>query len=100
MGSLPYEAEHRLSRAKASKCKLVDNSELVRAVDGKFTGGEDCSPQLTGQLLEARRQIHRRTDAGEVQTVAAADIAVQNFAHMQGQTEAQRVEPPNLYLFR
>jgi len=49
-------------------------------------------PQPTGQLLHASRQIDGLADAGEIETVAAADIAVKDLAQMQRQPEPQPVE--------
>jgi len=39
--------------------------------------------QLAGQLFHARGKIDRRTDAGEIESIAAADIAVKHIADMQ-----------------
>ena len=49
-------------------------------------------PQPTGQLLHASRQIDGLADAGEIETVAAADIAVKDLAQMQRQPEPDRVK--------
>ena len=46
-------------------------------------------PSLAGDLFQPRRQIDRGTDAGEVEPVAAADIAVENSPDMQGDAEAK-----------
>ena len=67
---------------EAGKIEPADRAEMVRAMPREFFRGEDHASQAAGELLDARRQIHRRTDAGEVQTVAAADVAVQHLAHM------------------
>ena len=49
-----------------------------------------CS--LAGDLFQPRRQIHRRADAGEVEPVAAADIAVENSPDMQRDAEAKPLD--------
>src|SRR5258707_1127383 len=48
---------------------------------------EDRAPESRGQLLDARREVHRRADTGEVQSVPATDIAIENAAEMERQSE-------------
>ena len=45
-------------------------------------GREHGLAELAGQFLQTRRKIDRWADAGEIQTVAASDIAVQHVAKM------------------
>ena len=45
--------------------------------------------QTAGDLFEPRRKIDRRTDAGEIEPIAAADIAVQDVSDMQRDAEAK-----------
>ena len=49
------------------------------------------SPELRGDLFQPRRKIHRRPDAGEIEAVAAADIAVHHLADVQREPEADRI---------
>src|SRR5260370_326990 len=70
------------------EAECADRSKFVRAVAREFSRSEEDSPQLSRQLLDARREVYRRADAGEIQTISAADIAVQNLAQMQRQAEA------------
>ena len=44
---------------------------------------------LAGDLFQPRREIDRGADAGEVEPVAAADIAVENSSDMQRDAEAK-----------
>ena len=52
---------------------------------------DDRLAELRRDLLQPRREIDRRPDAGEIEPVAAADIAVQHLADVQRQPEADRV---------
>src|ERR1035437_10299944 len=57
----------------------------------EFGGQNDRSPKAGGELFEPRCEVHRRADAGEIQPVTAADIAVEHFAKMERQTKAYAV---------
>jgi hypothetical protein len=46
----------------------------------EFTGGEDCAAQLAGQLLDAGGTVDGWTNASEIKSIAAADIAVEDIA--------------------
>ena len=48
--------------------------------------------QPAGDLLQPRGEIDGGTDAGEVEPVAAADIAVQNLPDMQRDAEAEALD--------
>src|SRR5215470_14027389 len=84
-----FEAKHELRRAEAGKSELAECGELTPAMLCELTGSQDPAPQLAGQLFDARGEIDGRTNAGEVEPIAAADIAVQDIADVQGQAEAQ-----------
>src|SRR5271167_726100 len=84
-----FEAEHPLCRAKAGKGEFTKGGEFVGAMLRELIGGENRSPQLTGQLFNARGKIDSRTNAGEIEPIAAADIAVKDIADVQRQAEAQ-----------
>ena len=47
--------------------------------------------ELRRDLLQPRREIDRRPDAGEIEPVAAADVAVQHLADVEREAEADRV---------
>ena len=49
----------------------------------EFSGQNDRSSQAGRELLEPRREVYGRADAGEIQPVTAADIAVEHLAEMQ-----------------
>src|SRR6202035_1248769 len=84
-----FEAKHELRRAKAGKGELAECGELAPAMLCELAGSQDPAPQLAGQLFDARGEIDGRTDAGEVESIAAADIAVEDIADVQGQAKAQ-----------
>jgi hypothetical protein len=83
------EAEDQLGRAKAGKGEFAERGKFAWAVTREFIGGEDRAPQLAGQLFDACGTIDRGTNTGEIETIAAADIAVKNIADVQRQAEAQ-----------
>src|SRR5260221_1373886 len=86
---LVAEAERRLRRAEPGEGEFADRDELGAAVTGELARGKNDSAEPGGQLLDARREVHRRPDRGEVETVAATDIAVEDLAEMQRQAETQ-----------
>jgi len=63
---------------------------MVRTIFGEFLRCQHGTSQAAGELLEPRRQIYRGADAGKVQPVAAADIAVEHVAQMKRQSKAHR----------
>ena len=52
-------------------------------------------PGCAGQFFTPRRQVHARADTGEIEPVAAADIAVQHLAEMQGEAKALAIAALN-----
>src|SRR5262245_61689674 len=80
-------AEDGLLRGKPSEREVPDRLEIRPAVTREFVGGEDHSAQFAGELLEPRGQIYRGANAGEIQPVAAADVAVQDVADVKRQSE-------------
>ena len=56
---------------------------------GERGRGHEVAPEIARQRLEARGQVDRRADRGEVQAPGAADVAVQDVAQMQRQAIAQ-----------
>jgi hypothetical protein len=53
------------------------------AMSGKSLGGHNGSFLLRSDLFQPSRQIDARSDAGKVQPVSAANVAVENFTQMQ-----------------
>ena len=86
---LILETEDRLRCAEPGKREFAECREFTRAVAGKFSRGEDGASELAGQLFDARCKIDRGPDAGEIEAIAAADIAVEDIADVQCQAEAQ-----------
>ena len=70
---------------------LSEAAELIRKVAGKIRRRYDRFAELGRDLFQPRRKIHRRADAGEVEAVAAADIAVHHLADMEREPEAYRL---------
>ena len=46
----------------------------------EIRGRDDGSLEPCGQLLETRGEVHRRSDASEIEPVARTDIAVHHLA--------------------
>src|SRR5262249_23153967 len=80
-------AEDGLPRGKSREREVPDRLEIRSAVTREFVGGEDHSAQFAGELLEPRGQIYRGANAGEIQPVSAADVAVQDVADVKRQSE-------------
>src|SRR6516165_2260003 len=55
---------------------------------GERGRSQHCAAEPAGQLFEARDEVDGRPDAGEIEPVAAANIAVKHLADMQSQPEA------------
>jgi hypothetical protein len=64
-----------LGRAEAGEAELAESGEFVRAATREFAGGEDRASELAGQLFNACGTVDGRANAGEIEPVAAADIA-------------------------
>jgi len=62
---------------------LAESGEFVRAATREFPGGEDRASELAGQLFNACGTVDGRANAGEIEPVAAADIAVEDIADVQ-----------------
>src|SRR5262249_10312295 len=58
---------------------------------GEFVRSENRAAQFAGKFLEPRGQIHSGTDAGKIQTVSAAYVAVQYLPNVQRQSKTHRV---------
>src|SRR6187200_288981 len=84
------QAEHRLRRRKARHGALAELRELLRQVGGELRRSDDRLAELRRDLLQPRREIDRRPDAGEIEPVAAADIAILHLADVQREAEADR----------
>src|SRR5258707_10225587 len=59
---------------------------------GKSFRSHDRAIEPAGDFLQPRRKIDGGTDTGEIEPVAAADIAVQNSPDMQCDTEAEALD--------
>src|SRR5262249_23837521 len=81
------DAEDGLLRGKSREREVPDRLEIRPAVTREFVGGEDHSAQFAGELLEPRGQIYCGANAGEIQPVSAADVAVQDVADVKRQSE-------------
>src|SRR4051794_19747193 len=74
---------------KARDRKLTEIAPAAAADAGKAFRGHHRATEPARDLFQPRRQIDRRADAGEVEPVAAADIAVENSSDMQRDAEAK-----------
>src|SRR5258705_3490174 len=59
----------------AGKHELAHRPQRSLAMARESVRREDGLAELAGQFLQTRRKIDRWADAGEIQTVAASDIA-------------------------
>ena len=57
---------------------------------GECGGRDNRFAELGGNLFQPRGEIHRRADAGEIEAIAAADIAVHDLADVKRKPEAYR----------
>src|SRR6266568_1931357 len=76
--SLVREPKNQLRRAKSGKAEFAECRKFARAVAREFFRGDDRAPEPAGQLFDARGKIDGGTDAGEIEPIAAADIAVEH----------------------
>src|SRR5262249_9208635 len=77
---------------KSREREVSDRLEIRPAVTREFVGGEDHSAQFAGEVLEPRGQIYRGANAGEIQPVSAADVAVQDVADVKRQSETHAAD--------
>ncbi len=75
------------SSAKPATAEATDLHQIVRTVFCELLRRHNAAPQLARQFFQARGQIDRRTDAREIEPVAAADIAVKNVADVERESE-------------
>src|SRR6516225_1411741 len=80
-----------MCRGEAGEGEIADWSERARAMAREILGGEDAAAQAARELLQPGREIHRRTDAGEIEPAGAADIAVEHLAQMKREAESHRL---------
>src|SRR6516225_6458881 len=80
-----------MGRGEAGQREIADGSELVRTMAGEILGGEDAAAEAARKLLQPGREVHRRTDAGEIEPAGAADIAVEHLAQMKCEAESHRL---------
>src|SRR5262249_31511216 len=60
-------AEDGLLRGKSREREFPDRLEIGSAVTRELVGGEDHAAQFAGKLFEARGQVYRGADAGEIE---------------------------------
>src|SRR3984893_15122538 len=73
--------------------KFAEIGPVAWAGAGKRLRGHHCARQPAGNLFQPRGEIDRRSDAGEVETAGAADIAEQDAPDMQRHAEAKAFAP-------
>ena len=83
------QPEYQLRCVKAGQPEFTERGEFFRAVAREFTGSEDRVAQLGGQLFDPGGTIDGWTNASEIKSIAAADIAVEDIADVQCQAEPQ-----------
>ena len=70
--------------------KVPKGSSAASTSPAKVAGDEQVAPQLRVQGLDPGGEVDGRPDGGEVEPVAGADIAVADFAQVQGHAAAGR----------
>src|SRR6516225_5071644 len=85
-------AEDGLLRRKSREREFPDRLEIGFAVTREFVGGEDHAAQFAGELFEARGQVYRGADAGEIEPVSAADVAIQDVADVKRQSKTHAAD--------
>src|SRR5262249_32690991 len=88
------EAIDRLRLAEASERKLTERHDSGRAMARELSGEDGRSFLVARQPLQACRQVYRRPDAGKVEPVRGADIAVEHIADVQGDAVARACTGP------
>src|SRR5689334_25109463 len=86
------QAVDALRPREASDRKFAKSAPAAAADAGKALGGNDGAAQQAGELLQAGGEIDRRSNTGEVEPRAAADIAVEDRADMQRDAEAEALD--------
>src|SRR3954453_6307096 len=77
---------------KAGDRKFAKVAPQRRTGLRKTRRGDDRAAETARDLFQPCRQIDRRSDAGEVEPVAAADIAIQDAPDMQRHAEAKALD--------
>src|ERR1700738_2195171 len=72
--------------------KFAEIAPAAGAYAGNACGAHEGAMQPAADLLQPRREIDGGADAGEVEPVAAADIAVEDFSDVQRHPEAKALD--------
>src|SRR3984885_1123341 len=86
------QAVDALGLGKTGDRKLAEVRPFALADPGESSRRYDGAMEPAGDFFQPRRQIDGGTDAGEIEPVAAADIAEQNFSDMQRHPEAKALD--------
>ena len=85
------QPENGLRFAKSREFEVAQRDEFFRHMARESRRGDDGSPKTGGDFLQPRGAIDGRTDAGEVEPRARANIAVERVADVQRESEAERL---------
>src|SRR5690242_14005071 len=85
-------SKHRALLCRAGQGECAERLETFGAVPRELFRDDDGASELAGELLESGRDIDRRADAGEIETSAPADVAVQDRADVQREPEAHALD--------
>jgi hypothetical protein len=85
------QPENGLRFAKSGEFEVAQRHEFLRQMARESRRGDDYSPKTGGNFLQPRGAIDGRTDAGEVEARARANIAVKRVADVQRESEAERL---------
>src|ERR1700757_2708083 len=87
--SLVAQAEHALRFREPGGREFAELGPALPGDAGKGRRRHYGTGELARNLLQSRREVDGRPYAGEVEPAHAADIAEQNFADMERDTEAE-----------
>src|SRR4029077_967247 len=76
------ELMHRRRAGDSLELEASHRSRFRRRCVGELLADEQALAELAVESLDARRQVHRRADAGEVEAREAADVAVGDVAEV------------------
>src|SRR5258706_9404227 len=86
---LPVRFVDGLRARDALELELAERAHPVAGGARELFAHQEPLAELAGEPFDARRQVHRRADAREVEPADAADVAVGDVAEVQPHAEAE-----------
>src|SRR5262249_3510391 len=88
----------RRKRRRRSAAPQIPRTGISRSAgnrirsDARIRGRRDHAAQFARELFEARGQVYRGADAGEIEPVSAADVAIQDVADVKRQSKTHAAD--------